>query len=144
MSNLQGGAGHGQNAGQSAGLFAALKHIVATLLATGRTRFELLSTEFEEEKLRAIRLLLMAQAMVFCLALAVLLLVGLLAVLYWDNKAFVIGGFAGLFLLLGVIFYKALLQATQRSQPAFAASLAELEEDLRQLKSAARNDPATH
>lgn len=134
----------GESGGHNAGLFAALKNIAATLLATGRTRFELLSTELEEEKLRAIRLLIMAQAMVFCLGVATLLLVGLLAILFWDNKLFVIGGFAGLFLVLGGVFYKALVHATQRSEPAFAASLAELEEDLRQLKAAARNESTTH
>lgn len=144
MSNLQGDEKAGQNAGQSAGLLAALKNIAATLLATGRTRFELLSTELEEEKLRAIRLLIMAQAMVFCLGVAVLLLVGLLAVLFWDSKALVIGGFAALFLVLGGVFYKALGRATKRTEPPFAASLAELEEDLRQLKAAARNDATTH
>lgn len=141
MSTLQGGENAG---GQKAGLFAALKNIATTLLATGRTRLELLGTEFEEEKLRAIRLLIMALAMVFCLGVAVLLLVGLLAVLFWDNKTVVIGGFAGLFLMLGGVFYKALGSATKRSEPAFAASLAELEEDLRQLKAAARNESATH
>ena len=98
MSHSQGGENTGQragpSAGQNAGLFAALKNIAATLLATGRTRFELLSTELEEEKLRAIRLLIMAQAMVFCLGVATLLLVGLLALLFWDNKVAVIGGFA--------------------------------------------------
>ena len=141
MSKLQGG----ENAdGQSAGLFAALKNIAATLLATGRTRFELLSTELEEEKLRAIRLLIMALAMVFCLGVATLLLVGLLTLLFWDNRTLVIGGFAGLFVVLGFVFYKALAHATQRTEPAFAASLAELEEDLRQLKAAAGNGSTTH
>lgn len=136
MSMTQGGESPGQNNG----LFASLKNVAVTLLATGRTRFELLSTELEEEKLRAIRLLLMAQAMVFCLGVATLLLVGLLTLLFWDSKFFVVGGFAGLFLLLGGIFYQAMLRATVREKPAFAASLAELEEDLRQLKAAARND----
>ena len=136
MSTIQGG----EDSGQNAGLFAALKNIAATLLATGRTRFELLSSELEEEKLRAIRLLIMALAMVFCLGLATLLVIGLLTILFWDSKALVVGGFAGLFLVLGGVFYQALNRATQRSQPAFAASLAELEEDLRQLKAASRND----
>jgi len=146
MSHSQGGenAGAGPSASQNAGLFAALKNIAATLLATGRTRFELLSTELEEEKLRAVRLLLMAQAMVFCLGVATLLLVGLLALLFWDNKVVIVSGFAALFLILGGVFYKALSRATQRSEPAFAASLAELEEDLRQLKAAARDGSTTH
>lgn len=129
----------GETSGRKAGLFAALKNIAATLLASGRTRLELLGTEFEEEKLRAIRLLVAALAMVFCLGVATLLLVGLLALVFWESRILVIGGFAGLFLLLGVIAYKALVHATQRTQPPFANTLAELEEDLRQLKAAARH-----
>jgi len=128
------------NAGQSVGLFTALKNVSATLLATGRTRLELLGNEFEEEKLRAIRLLLLAEAMMFCLGVGVLLLVALLAVLFWDNKTAIIGGFAGLFLLLGGVFYNALMRAAQRQEKPFASSLAELEKDLRQLKAAARNE----
>lgn len=130
--------------GQHTRFFASLKGIAATLLTTGRTRLELLGNELEEEKLRAIRQLLMAQAMVFCFGVGVLLLVALLAVLFWDSKVLVIGGCATLFILLGGFFFRALLGTTQRSKPAFASSLAELEEDLRQLKAAARNEPATH
>jgi uncharacterized membrane protein YqjE len=140
MSNPQGGDSAGEIAGQNTGLFTALKNVSATLLATGRTRFELLSNEFEEEKLRAIRLLVLAETMVFCLAVGILLVVALLATLFWDNRIAVIGGFACLFLLLGFISFKALMSATQRQDKPFASSLAELEEDLRQLKSAARNE----
>lgn len=140
MSQSPGGDPAGQHDSRNAGLFTALKNVSATLLATGRTRFELLSNEFEEEKLRAINLLLMAEAMAFCLGIGILLLVALLAVLFWDNRIAVIGGCAGLFLMLGGFFYGALKRATQRPTKPFASSLAELEEDLRQLKAAARNE----
>lgn len=140
MNQAQGGNAAGQNAGQNSGLFAALKNISATLLATGRTRLELLGNEFEEEKLRALRLLLVAEAMLFCLGIGVVLLVALFAVIFWDNRVAVIGGFAGLFLVLGAVFYSVLQRATQRQEKPFASSLAELEEDLRQLKAAARNE----
>jgi uncharacterized membrane protein YqjE len=140
MSNSQGSGSSGQDAGQSTGLFSALKNVSATLLATGRTRFELLSNEFEEEKQRAIRLLILAESMLFCLGVGVLLVVALLTALFWDNRIAIIGGFASLFLLLGFVFFKALMSATQRQEKPFASSLAELEEDLRQLKSAAHNE----
>ena len=143
MSKPQGGDNAGLNTSQNTGLFTALKNVSATLLATGRTRLELLGNEFEEEKLRAIRLLLLAEAMVFCLGIGVLLFVALLSLLFWDNKVAIVGGFAGLFLLLGLVFFSALKSASQRREKPFASSLAELEEDLRQLKAAARNEPRT-
>lgn len=123
------------------GLFAALKNIAATLLATGRTRLELLSNEIEEQKLRVIRMLLMAQAMLFCFAIGILLSVALLALLFWEHSTLVVGGCAVFFLLAGVGFCRALFGVTQSKQAAvFSASLAELEEDLRQLKAAVRNE----
>jgi uncharacterized membrane protein YqjE len=38
------------------GLFSALKNLLATLLAIGKTRAELLVTELEEEKIRLMSL----------------------------------------------------------------------------------------
>jgi uncharacterized membrane protein YqjE len=140
--NAQGDSDTGSSV--DTGLFATLKDIATTLLTTGRTRLELLSNEIEEEKLRALRLLLLGQAMMFCLGIGVLLAVAWLALLFWESSLLLMGGFAILFILLGGAFLRAFLGATQRSQPAFASSLAELEEDLRQLKAAARNEPATH
>ena len=141
MSTTQGGSA--RNTDRSAGLFAALKNIAATLLASGRTRLELLGTELEEEKLRAIRLLVVALAMVFCLGIAILLGVSLLTLIFWDSKILVLGLFTGLFVLAGGLFYQAFVRATHREQPPFAASIAELEEDLRRLKAAVRHDAKT-
>lgn len=124
------------------GLFAAMKNIAATLLAGGRTRLELLGNEIEEEKLRAMQLILMAQGMVFCFGVGTLLVVALLGVFFWDSRVLVLGGSALLFLVLGGIFYARFNRATRRPEHIFAASIAELQEDLRQLKAAAGHESA--
>ena len=129
------------NGGETSGLFAALKGIAATLLASGKTRLELLGNEIEEEKLRAMQLLLMAQGMVFCFGVGVILAVALISALFWDNRLLVLGVFALLFLVAGGVFYSRFKSATQRPDRAFAASLAELQEDLRQLKAAMGHEP---
>mgnify|MGYP000893412103 CR=1 FL=1 len=49
------------------GLLSATRNGVATLLSAGRTRLELLGNEIREEKLRAVRLLLLSQVVAFCL-----------------------------------------------------------------------------
>ena len=85
--------------GETNGLFAALKGIAATLLASGKTRLELLGNEIEEEKLRAMQLLLMAQGMVFCFGVGVILAVALISVLFWDNRLLVLGVLRCYFLL---------------------------------------------
>lgn len=130
--------------GETNGLFAALKGIAATLLASGKTRLELLGNEIEEEKLRAMQLLLMAQGMVFCFGVGVILAVALISSLFWDNRLLVLGVFALLFLVAGGFFYSRFKNATQRPDRAFAASLAELQEDLRQLKAAMGHEPPAH
>ena len=118
--------------------------IAATLLASGKTRLELLGNEIEEEKLRAMQLLLMAQGMVFCFGVGVILAVALISSLFWDNRLLVLGLFALLFLVAGGFFYSRFKNATQRPDRAFAASLAELQEDLRQLKAAMGHEPPAH
>ena len=119
------------------GLFTALKDIAATLLVSGRTRLELLGNEIEEEKLRAIQLLLVAQFMAFCLVVGIVLALGLLTLLFWDHRFFVLGASSFVFLALGGYFYGVFRRTAQRPERVFAASIAELQEDLRQLKAAA-------
>ena len=79
----------GKRAG-SGGLFAGATNGATALLATGRTRLELLGNELKEEKLRAVRLLLLSQMLAFCAALGTVLLVALLVVVYWENRAIVL------------------------------------------------------
>jgi uncharacterized membrane protein YqjE len=137
MSNTQGGsvdAKAGQNAGQSSGLFAALKNISVTLLTTGKTRLELLGNELEEEKQRAVRLVLMAQGMVFCFGVGALLFVAFVTLLFWESRIAILGAFVAVFLLSGGAFYVAFGRLATRPTPVFSASLAELQEDLRELK----------
>jgi len=126
---------------ETGGLFSALRNIAVTLLATGRTRLELLSNELEEEKFRAVRLLMVAQGLVFCLGVGILLVVAFLAALFWEQRLAVLGIFALLFLALGGACLVGLRQATRRPQKPFSASLAELQEDLQQLKTLTGHEP---
>ena len=127
--------------GEAGGLLSALKNIAATLLASGRTRLELLSNEIEEGKLRVIQLGMLAGGALFCFAIGIVLVVALLVTLFWDQRLAILGIFSGVFLALGGYFLARLKQASQRPNKIFAASLAELEEDLRQLMSMAGHEP---
>jgi hypothetical protein len=57
------------------GLFSALKNLLATLLAIGKTRAELLVTEIEEEKFRLMSLWAKAIGASFLFALGLIMLV---------------------------------------------------------------------
>lgn len=127
----------------SSGLLVGARNSAATLLSTGRTRLLLLGNELKEEKLRAVRLLLLSQMVAFCLAVGTILLIGLLVVTFWESRAIVLASAAAAFIACSGFAYAALKRAIQRPDPVFAASLAELAEDVRQLKRAARDEPRT-
>lgn len=116
------------------GLFAALKNIVGSVLASGRTRLELLANEIQEEKLRAINLLIFVFGTVFCLSAACLLAVLFLTVLFWEARLWVLGLSCGVLLVAGLVFLALFRRERAAPERLFAASLAELQEDLNQLK----------
>jgi uncharacterized membrane protein YqjE len=76
----------------------------------------------------------------FCLALGTILLVGLLVIVYWDQRVVILASGSVLFIAGSGLAYLALQRAMRRPDHLFAASLAQLEEDLRQLKRAAGDE----
>ena len=106
------------------------------MLGTGHTRLQLLGNEIQTEKLRILRQLGFAAALMFCAGLAVLLAVALALVLFWDQRVALLSVLTLGFIALAVFFFTALRRASVDAENVFAASLAELQEDLRQLRSA--------
>jgi uncharacterized membrane protein YqjE len=130
--SLTPGAGE---AGGTGGLLTALRNTAATLVATARTRVELAGNELEVERLRLVNALILGISALFCIGVAVLLLVGLVLALHWESRVVLLASFSLGFLVVGVVLYAAMKRANGRRQ-AFAATIAELEEDLRQLRAA--------
>lgn len=116
------------------GLFAALKGLLATLVATGRTRLELLATEAEEEKLRVIDLLISASAAIFLLALALVLFIVFLAVAFWEQRVVVLGLSAGSTAFLGILFGLHLRAKLKQPSALFRSSIKELGKDIEALQ----------
>jgi uncharacterized membrane protein YqjE len=120
----------------SEGIFASFKNLAATCIAIGRTRLELLGNEIAVEKQRFLTLLLLSQVLVFSLTLGVIMLVALVALLFWDQRLLVVALMAIFFLGLAGYLYIAVRRLLHPPESVFAGSLAELEEDVRQLKTA--------
>jgi uncharacterized membrane protein YqjE len=116
--------------------FTALRGLAASLLGTGHTRLQLLGNEIQTEKLRILRQLGFAAALMFCAGLAVLLAVTLALVLFWDQRVALLAVLTLGFIALAAYFFTALRRASVGAENVFAASMAELQEDLRQLRSA--------
>ena len=116
------------------GLYSALKNIVATLIASGKTRAELFVTELEEEKIRFVALCSKAIGAAFLLAIGAILAVCCLALVFWEQRVIVFGVFALLFIGAGLFLVASIRQQISQRGRMFRASLSEFEEDLAQLR----------
>jgi uncharacterized membrane protein YqjE len=123
------------------GLFDALRKLAVRVIESGKTRLELIANEIEEGKQRALEALLYAQGLVFCAAAAVLFAVCFLTVLFWENRLVVLGAATLAFAALAVFFFGLVRRAARRPEYIFAASIKELQNDLRELKAAAGYEP---
>jgi uncharacterized membrane protein YqjE len=128
------------NESGGSGPLAALRNIVATVLGTVQVRLALLANEVQTEKHHALQQLALALALAFCLGLGVLLAVALAVILWWDSRVWVVGASVALFFGLAGYLYAALCRSKAKSTSPFEASLAELQEDLRQLKAVAGHE----
>jgi len=114
----------------AAGLVAALSGMAATAVALLRTRFELATVEFEEERERIkVMIVLIVVATVFaCFALVALSV--LVVVSLWDRSPLLaISGVTIFYALIAAGAVLALKQQLQAHGRPFAATLAELERD---------------
>lgn len=116
------------------GLFVALKNTLATLIAIGKTRAELLVTELEEEKLRLMSMWSKAIGAAFFLAVGVIMAVFCLALAFWEQRVMVFGLFAALFIGGGLLLVASLKRQAAQPSKMFKASLSELEDDMAQLR----------
>lgn len=95
---------------KSQGLFASLRQLLGTVLASAQNRLALISNEIEQEKLRLFDGLLWAGLALLLLGLGALLLAAFIVVLFWDSyRLQALGLLALLFLgagggLLGVAY----------------------------------------
>ena len=121
---------------RAGGLLGSVRSLARTLVAVAQTRLQLLASEIREERLRLARLGLFAVLALFFLALGIVFLTLLVVILFWDdNRILVIGGFAGIYLLLGIVFGGLVLRRADARSRLFEASLRELAKDRERLSS---------
>lgn len=123
------------------GSMGALRRLLSTLLGMGQTRLQLIGNEIQIEKHRALKLLAQALMAVFFLCLALLLSVGLVLAIWWEQRVAILCGLVLLCLACAAWLAHAIRQQRATQEHPFAATLTELQEDLRQLKSAAQHAP---
>jgi uncharacterized membrane protein YqjE len=119
----------------SESLIDSLRDLARTVVALVETRIEIFASEIDEERKRLARVVVLAVVAAFCLGLAVVLLVLLVAVVFWDsNRLLAVGTIAGVF-ALGALAAMLALRSAVRERPKFlSATLAELRKDGKELE----------
>ena len=119
-----------ESSAKSGGLFGSLRSLGQTLAALLQNRLELLSSDIEEQGWRLQQMLLLALAAGFCLAVAALLAVTFVVVVFWEtHRLLAIGGLFLVFLAIGVGLALALAARARERPRMFATVLDELARD---------------
>jgi uncharacterized membrane protein YqjE len=117
------------------GLFESLRNLATGLVAIAHTRLELISTDVEVAFAQLVKLLMWMLVALFCLGLAVLLLVLLVVAAFWDSyRMLVLLGLAGFFLFAGGGMIAYAVHKLKTHPRLFAASLGELRKDYQLLE----------
>jgi uncharacterized membrane protein YqjE len=127
-----------QNSGSDrrGGLFGSVKALTATLLAIAQTRLELLSTELQEEWVWLSAMLVWTLVTLFCAGVGVGLATLFVVFALWDTHRLLALGIPAILFLLGAVLAWLVVIGKARAKPRlFAASLAELSKDRKQLTS---------
>jgi len=124
-----------EETGRAEGLFESLRNLARTFVAVVQTRIEIFASEIDEERTRLARIAMLAAAAALCIALAVVLLVFFLVVLFWDtDRLLAIGVLAGVFAVGGIAACVGLRAAVSERPKFLSATLAELRKDRTKLE----------
>jgi len=120
----------GANAGRGPGLLASLPRLLATMIEILQTRVEIVANEFEEERERIRELVVFGFLAVFFVSLGLVLLTLFVVILLWDtHRVYAVGGFALLYLGLGIMAGVNVRRRLKARPRLFATTLAELSKD---------------
>jgi uncharacterized membrane protein YqjE len=120
----------GTPGGSGTGLRGALAQLGGSLLASLRTRLELVALEFNEERERTIARLVLSLVAVLFFAFALFTASALVVVLFWEtHRIAALCGITVVYLLIGCAAWWRLRVHQRDDAPPFAATLAELGRD---------------
>ena len=115
---------------RAGGLLGSIKKALATLVAVADTRLRLLANEIHAESHRVAQLLVLGAASGFFLAFGFVLLTVFVIAMFWDtHRLLAIGGFAALYIVVGIALAAVVRGRAAARTRLFEASLAELAKD---------------
>ncbi len=114
----------------------AVKTLASTALGVVRTRIELLSTEWEEERARLGRIWVAISLALFFTGIATVLVSAFFVVAFWESyRLWVLGGIASAFVVAAIVCWRIAATAAAAKPRLFASTLAALAEDRAALRS---------
>jgi len=117
------------------GLGAALGSLAATVIGLVRTRLELATVEFAEERERAKELLVLAICGLLAASFALLFASVLVIAYFWDTyRLTAVAGVMVFYVVIAALLFSRLKQYGSQAHTPFAATLAELENDAAAIK----------
>jgi uncharacterized membrane protein YqjE len=120
----------------SSGVLASLRGFAATAIAITHTRLQLLASELEEQRIRAVHLVILGAVAFFCGAVGVLLVSAWIVIALWDQYRLLTLGLLAAAYFVGCAVALLRLKARLLERPRlFASSLAELRRDEELLRS---------
>jgi uncharacterized membrane protein YqjE len=120
--------------GRPGGLFESLKTLASTLLAIAQTRLELFSTEVEEQGIWLGSILVWVLVAAFCTCVGIVLATLLVVMALWSTNPLLALGVPTLLYLLGAGIAWIIVRGKVKERPRlFAASIAELSKDHKEL-----------
>jgi uncharacterized membrane protein YqjE len=122
--------------GRGGGLSDSLRVLAATFLAIAHTRVELLSTELEEQRVWLSSMLVWALVALFCAGIGIALATLFVVLALWETHRMLALGIPAMVFLLGAALAWLVVRGKARAKPPmFAASLAELSKNHKELTS---------
>jgi uncharacterized membrane protein YqjE len=122
--------------GRRGGLFDSLRQVATTLIAIAHTRLELFSTEIEEQRAWLSSMVVWTLVALFCAGVGVVLATLFVVLALWDTHRLLALGIPAILFLLGAALAWLVVLGKARTKPSlFAASLAELSKDHKELTS---------
>ena len=122
--------------GASPGVLASLRNLTATALAIAHTRLQLLANDLEEQRIRALHVIVLGAVAFFCGAVGILLVSAWIVIALWDQYRLVTLALLAIAYFAGCAAALLRLKSRLLERPRmFATSLAELRRDEELLRS---------
>ena len=111
------------------GVWASLKRVLDTLLATAQNRVELFAVELQEEKCRVVEAILCAAAVAALGMMTLTLVTFTVVILFWENGRLPALSILSVLYLIGTALAWRALQSRLKVRSAFTNTLDELKKD---------------